>query len=111
MKKIRMLKTEMVATQKGPVIYAKGSKYDVEDWIASSLLGRGLAVDMSVEIKASISKEELERMTVAKLRKIAQKIGIPNYNKIRKELLIESLSPLEPNPENFEPIPTVPAGG
>lgn len=100
MKQIKMLATENVATSVGPKSFFEGAEYTVEDWIAATLLGRGLAQECGKEVK--VEELDLEGLNVAELKTLARQAGIKGYNSMKKDQLIEALSPVRPPKEPFE---------
>lgn len=116
MKRIFMHSTEFMATSKGPQRLEKGSVYEVEDWIAASVVGRGMAHEVNEENKASRPSADYDDMTVAKLREEAKSLGITGYMKMKKEELLaavmehvvsltDNVVVAEPPPEPFEQKP------
>jgi len=90
---IKMNETESMATSRGPVLYKRGETYSVEQWIASSLIGRGMAVQVS-EDTTSPSPEALvfdldsiPKMNIGELRDAAQRFGIEEWESLKKEPL------------------------
>lgn len=90
---IKMNDTESMATSRGPVLYKRGETYDVEQWIASSLIGRGMAVQVS-EAATSPSPEalvldldEIAKMNIGELRDAAHGFGIEGWESLKKEPL------------------------
>lgn len=109
MKKIKMLKTEFVATAQGSRLYAAGTTYEVDDWIANSLVGRGYASlveseSQSITIVAERSTYDFDSLDIAQLRKLAQKEGIPNFRKLTRQALIDALSPIFNQPVLSPPV-------
>ena len=92
MKKIMMIESESVATSVGAKQFVKGQQYTVEDWVANSLMGRGLA---------TLVKEP----TLKELRAIAKEKGVVGYNKLSKGELLAAIESTEPPKEPFEPLP------
>lgn len=91
--KITMLETEQVATNRGPVTYKRGETYEVEKWIADSLVGRGRAVFTDAQpvdmtpVAVVFDLALLETMNVAELRDQAQAFGLEGAKTLKKEAL------------------------
>jgi len=100
-----MLEDELVSTTRGPVRLTKGEKPWLEPWIASSLVGRGLAQYVVAEGSQSTVTipDNLTSRTVADLRKLAQEHNVEDYNFMRKGDLVAKLESLRV--ENVSPAP------
>ncbi|MGW8177397.1 MAG: Rho termination factor N-terminal domain-containing protein [bacterium] len=105
MKHIKMISTEFVQTNRGAMKFTTGQDYLVEDWIASSLIGRGLAEELIPPTPPEEPKEiDYASMTVKELRIHAEKAGVPGFKKLKKDDLTSALEPLKPPPTPFEEI-------
>lgn len=121
MKTILMKDSETVATNKGPVVFKRGETYTVEDWIATSLVGRDMASMVMGESSAVPSSElqgvvksigDLGEKNISELRDLAQNLGIADWKTMKKgdlKVAIEGKSaeilstPMSPT-SSFEPI-------
>lgn len=97
--RIKMLQSDSYQGPKGILRFEKDKVYEgVDPKIISSLVGRGYAVvlpegDESVPVDHVYDRDELARMTVAELRKLAAKANIPDYQLLRKPQLIDAICP------------------
>lgn len=91
MKKIFVLSSQSVLTSKGAVNFLEGQSYQVDDWIANSLAGRGYARLEDGGPAVTDDSVKFENLNVANLRELAKQAGIPGYKKMSKELLIQAL--------------------
>lgn len=110
---ITMKETEAVATNRGPVVYKRGETYDVEEWIANSLMGRGRAELSENQNATSPSPEAvvfdlelLPKMNIGELRDLAQRFGIENWETLKKEPLKNAVTDyvLKARSETKEPV-------
>lgn len=90
--KILMLRDEIVNTTKGPIRFFQGDKPDVDSGVASSLIGRGYAIEVPQEEVKAIDQKPLHEWTVEELRIEARNRSIPGYSLMRKTELVEALS-------------------
>lgn len=109
METIKMFRTESIATAQGSRLFLIGSTYEVDDWIARSLVGRGYAslVDAgspaSGDVVVEKSAYDFDSLTIGQLRDLAKKEGVPAFRKLSRQELIDQLSPIL-NPPALSPL-------
>lgn len=93
--KIRMLRSEPVMLPNGAVWFHAGQEYpDVDEKTSSSLIGRGLAIQvLNGNHNEIVSRESLTDKTVQELKSMAEQAKIPGFKLLRKDDLIEALCP------------------
>ncbi len=105
---VKMLKTEPVATDKGVLTLEAGKVYNLENWIASSVCGRGLAT--LVEEHTAPIYTQLSELNIGQLRELARDRGIEGYRKLNREDLLTAIGALEivagQPKESFEKLDT-----
>lgn len=110
---ITMNDTESVATNRGPVVYKRGETYEVEAWIANSLVGRGRAILIDQQNATLPSPqaqvfdlESLPAMNIGELRDQAKNFHIDGWDTLKKEALKKAITEyvLKARTETKEPI-------
>lgn len=93
MKQIKILKSDIVGTIKGPFRVEVGQEISVDDEIAASLVGRGYAAYLNDEpnIKEGVEGIDYSSLKVAELRELATQAGI-DHQGMNKTELVEALS-------------------
>jgi len=95
MSTVKILRPQPVETKTGIVFCKEGEvRSDLDKQIISSLVGRGLAVEIVVENNHVLSREELEKKTTAELRKLAKSRNILDVTLLTRPLLLDALCPL-----------------
>jgi hypothetical protein len=97
-----MLRDEPIRTKEVDLLTLKrGERYELDEQNAISLLGRGYAILIVKNgKKETLDRAELEKMTVADLRKLADEHGVQDVKLLRKTDLIDALCP---EPEEKKP--------
>ena len=91
---IRMLKTEPVSTPTGSMYLYAGNDYsDLSEENAQSLVGRGLAVEVTVIDNVKVDRSLLEKKPLRELRILAKERGIEDASLLTKEILLGILVP------------------
>lgn len=95
---IKMLRDEIIITKKGPARMFEGDEVDVTNQIYDSLVGRGIAVGVSILSKVvenkTIPDEALigyGEFSVTKLKAMAKEAGIKGYSSMRKNELLDAV--------------------
>ena len=104
-----MLKKESVATAKGPQALEKGQVYELENWMADSIVGRGYGTIIEGTITQSASQSlNMKDANIGQLRELGRQYNIPDYRTLSKSELTKALEGVAisapPPPEPFEPL-------
>jgi len=100
MRTIRMLTTEPVRTEKGIVYYMEGKEYEASDANASSLIGRGMAVEVVMLNGKEQDRSALEGKTLKELRALVAPMNIKGYTLLTREGLLDILCPVDVQAES-----------
>ena len=74
-------------------MYAGNDYSDLSDENAQSLVGRGIAVEVTIIDDVKVDRSLLEKKTLKELRVLARERGVEDVGLLTKEILINILVP------------------